>query len=183
MAAHTTRNYMVTNSGSCPFTHVDMVGITVRDQEAARDWYAEKLGFEVRQDNPMPGREGRWITVGVPGQPDFKVVLQPTSWGPGETEQAREDRIGTEMLTVHTDDLDATVETLRGRGVEFTHDPEEVPWGTYALFEDLYANEHQVLEPAAEVAVDRGADESDGADLPDGADAPDGADGSDGVAE
>lgn len=153
---------MVTNEGSCPFTHVDMVGIMVRDQETARDWYVERLGFEVRQDNEMPGQEGRWITVGVPGQPDFKVVLEPPSWGGEGSTQDREDRIGTEMLTMHTDDVESTVETLRERGVEFTHGPEAVPWGTYALFEDLLGNTHQVLEPHEDVAVDRVSGDSRG---------------------
>lgn len=140
---------MVTSPTTSPFTHIDLVGITVPDQETAVQWFTEKLGFEVREDNPMPDG-GRWVTVGVPGQDDFKVVLQPPEWGPGESAGEREARIGTDMLTMHTDDIKQTVETLRERGVTITREPESVPWGVYALFKDPFDNTHQVIQPAEE---------------------------------
>jgi len=138
---------MVTNSTAGLFTHIDLVGVLVPDQQAALEWFTEVLEFELREDNPM-GDGDRWLTVGVPGQDDFNVVLQPPEWGPGDSPEEREARIGTDMLTMHTEDIERTVETLRDRGVTITHEPDEVPWGTYALFEDPFGNVHQVIEPS-----------------------------------
>jgi catechol 2,3-dioxygenase-like lactoylglutathione lyase family enzyme len=144
---------MVTSSADSLFTHIDLVGVTVPDQETAVQWFTTKLGFEVREDNPMPDG-GRWVTVGVPGQDDFKIVLQPPEWGPGDSIEERTARIGTDMLTMHTEDIEQTVETLRDRDVPITHEPESVPWGVYALFEDPFGNTHQVIEPAEETYGD-----------------------------
>jgi catechol 2,3-dioxygenase-like lactoylglutathione lyase family enzyme len=140
---------MVTSSATSLFTHIDLVGVTVPDQEEALEWFTRKLDFEVREDNPMPDG-GRWVTVGISGQDDFKVVLQPPEWGPGDSIAEREARIGTDMLTMHTEDIDRTVNTLRERGVTITSEPEAVPWGSYALFEDPFGNIHQVIEPPEE---------------------------------
>lgn len=131
------------------FTHVDLVGVTVPDQQTALEFFTEVLEFELREDNPMP-EGGRWVTVGVPGQDDFRVVLQPPEWGPGDSSADREARIGTDMLTMHTTDITAAVGRLRERGVPITTEPEAVPWGTYALFEDPFGNTHQVIEPTEE---------------------------------
>lgn len=137
---------MDTNGPAAPFTHVDMVGIVVPDQDRALEWFTTTLGFEVREDNEMPDG-GRWVTVGLAGQDDFKVLLQPPEWGPGESEPQRRARIGGDMLTMHTEDVHATVDELRERGVSFTTEPTEEVWGTYALFEDPFGNVHQVIEP------------------------------------
>lgn len=139
---------MVTSESEQLFTHIDLVGVTVSDQERALTWYTEALGFEVRQDNSMPDG-GRWITVGIPGQDDLNVVLQPPEWTPtgAAPNDQRGERAVTDMLTMHTEDIKHTVETLRERGVTIVHEPDEVPWGVYALFEDPFGNTHQVIEP------------------------------------
>ena len=55
---------------------VSHVGVWVHDQDAAKEFYTEKLGFEVRQDNTLPDfGEYRWLTVGPPGQPDVSIIL------------------------------------------------------------------------------------------------------------
>lgn len=144
--ASETCDCMGTDSGDPLFTHIDLVGVTVPDQERALEWFTETLGFEFREDNPMPDG-GRWVTVGILGQDDFKVILQPPEWGPGDSPEERSERIGTDMLTMHTADIERTIETLRERGVPIVHKPEAVPWGTYALFRDPFGNTHQVIEP------------------------------------
>jgi len=128
------------------FTHIDLIGITVPDQQAALEWFTDVLEFEVREDNEF--EMGRWITVGVPGQDNLKVVLRPIDWGTGNATEERKARIGTDMLTLHTEDIERTVGILRERGVTITREPEEAAWGVYALFEDPFGNTHQVIEPA-----------------------------------
>ncbi|WP_267643931.1 VOC family protein [Haloarchaeobius amylolyticus] len=140
---------MVTNTPDQLFTHIDLISIIVPDQDEALEWFTETLDFELRQDNPMP-EGGRWVMIGVPGQENLNVVLQPPEWGPGgDDPEDRAALIGTDMLTMHTNDIESTVATLRERGVNITSEPAEVPWGTYALFEDPFGNTHQVIEPPA----------------------------------
>lgn len=138
---------MVTSSTDTLFTHIDMVELVVRDQQDALDWYTEKLDFEVRRDSQMPGDRGRWVTLGVPGQDDLEVVLEPMEWGPSGTPEEKEAIIGANSFSLQTTDMQNMVETLGERGVEVVHEPEPRPWGVYTLIEDLYGNTIHVLEP------------------------------------
>jgi catechol 2,3-dioxygenase-like lactoylglutathione lyase family enzyme len=130
-------------------TKVTHISLLVRDQEEALKWYTEKLGFEKRADDPFPEGEGRWLTISPKGQPDLEIVLQPPAWGLGDAE-ARIQMIGKQPgWVVHTDDCQGDYETFESRGVKFVSPPEELPWGISAVFEDLYGNQHNLLEPRA----------------------------------
>jgi catechol 2,3-dioxygenase-like lactoylglutathione lyase family enzyme len=124
---------------------VTHAAIYVRDVAEARDWYTGKLGFVVRSDTPM-GETDRWITVGPADQPDFEILMQPTHWGADALGAAeREAVIGKESgLIFETGDVRGLVEALKGKGVEFTMDITEYPWGTQTAFKDLYGNVHVV---------------------------------------
>jgi predicted enzyme related to lactoylglutathione lyase len=130
----------------------------VRDQDEALAFYTEKLGWEVRSDYTLPELgDFRWLTVGPSRQPDVAVVLMAI---PGEPviEPADADRLrdlmakglaGTLFLT--TDDCQAAYEELRSRGVEFTEEPEERPYGIDSALRDPSGNSirvTQVREPA-----------------------------------
>jgi predicted enzyme related to lactoylglutathione lyase len=125
------------------------ITILVRDQDEALEWYTTKLGLEKRADQPM-GPEMRWLTVGVPGQPDPEIVLLK----PAPCERGEEfyktllERIGQgTMWGFTTDDCQKTYEELTARGVEFNKPPEEAPWGIHAEFKDLYGNEFMLVQP------------------------------------
>ena len=112
-------------------THVKFITVPVQDQERALDFYTEKLGFTIITDQPFDGAQ-RWIELRVP-KAETRVVLF--------TSDANRDRIGTFMDAVFaTDDVCATYETLRARGVEFDGPPEKQPWGTYAMMRDSEGN-------------------------------------------
>ena len=119
----------------------------VHDQDEALAFYTEKLGMEVRADVTLPEMgDFRWLTVGPVGQPDFAIVLMaipgPPLMDPETTEQVRsmmaKGFAGTVFLT--TDDCQASYEELRGRGVEFTEQPEERPYGIDSGFRDPSGN-------------------------------------------
>lgn len=122
---------------------VSHVSIVVQDQQEALDWFTEKLGFEVVADEPMDDREGRWLTVAPPAQAELEIVLEPTTWGLA----GGQDAVGHDGLVFGVDDCQETVEELREAGVEILQEPEERPWGISALFEDLYGNVHNMVEP------------------------------------
>lgn len=120
------------------------VTVLVEDQDEALAFYTETLGFEVREDDEMPGG-GRWLTVGVPGAETPKLTLVEAD------AEGKRDLVGRQAgdhvrFVVATDDCRATFETYADRGVEFTQEPEEVPWGVHATFVDLYGNRFNVVE-------------------------------------
>src|SRR5215217_6191787 len=106
-------------------TKASTVGIYASDQDRALDFYVNVLGLEKRLDEPM-GPEARWIDV-APADAETRLVLF--------TPSGLEDRIGTRgNMVFECDDIQVTYEELRGRGVEFTEEPSEQPWGMWAQF-------------------------------------------------
>ena len=119
----------------------------VHDQDEALAFYTQKLGFEVRNDVTVPELGNfRWLTVGPPQQPDIAVVLMAIPGPPVmDDETAHQVRTlmgkgfaGTVFLT--TDDCQASYDELKGRGVEFTEQPEERPYGIDSAFRDPSGN-------------------------------------------
>lgn len=131
---------------------LEIVTLVVDDQEEAKQFYTETLGFEERMDDSfeMDGEEGRWLTVGVPGQ-DLQIALV-TPYDPYYDEVTRErleEKRGTETWwTFGTDDCAAGVEALRDAGVAITREPMEYAWGTEAMFADPFGNEFSLFEVA-----------------------------------
>jgi len=131
----------------------------VHDQDEALAFYSQKLGMEVRSDVTLAELGNfRWLTVGPAGQPDFAISLMaipgPPVMDPETAEQVRalmaKGFAGTVFLT--TDDVQASYEELKGRGVEFTEPPEERPYGIDSGFRDPSGNSlrlTQVREIAA----------------------------------
>ena len=125
----------------------------VHDQDEALAFYTNKLGMEVRADVTLPEMGNfRWLTVGPAGQPDFAIVLmaipEPPVMDPDTAEQVRtlmaKGFAGTVFLT--TDDCQASYEELRARGVEFTEQPEERPYGIDSGFRDPSGNSLRLTE-------------------------------------
>ncbi|WP_181787656.1 VOC family protein [Streptomyces phytophilus] len=131
-------------------TNLAITTVWTTDQERTRDFFADKLGFEVRDDIEM-GEGMRWITVGVPGQPDVMLALMRTT-GPGldpESAEALTTLVSKGVLgagAFHTDDCRATYEKLRERGVDFIQEPQERPYGTEAIFRDDSGNWYSLTQ-------------------------------------
>lgn len=118
--------------------------IYVLDQDSAKAFYTEKLGFEVREDARLG--DFRWLTVAPKGQPDTCMVLFAIKPGPTmNEEQAASLRalvqagvLGGGVL--QTDDCRRDYEELRARGVEFLREPKEMPYGIEAVLKDDSGN-------------------------------------------
>ena len=120
------------------------VSIYVLNQDSAYDFYTNKLGFKVITDVPMPDGD-RWITVCPPEQPGFEIILSPVTRGlfSKETADALKDLIakGTFGVGLFTsNDIFATYEELKAKGVEFTKAPKKEFYGTEAIFKDDSGN-------------------------------------------
>ncbi|MBV9415240.1 MAG: VOC family protein, partial [Solirubrobacterales bacterium] len=117
------------------------------------EFYTKKLGMEVRQDVTMAELGNfRWLTVGPAGQPDISIVLMAIPGPPVmDAETAEQVKTlmakgfaGTVFLT--TDDVYADCEQLKSRGVEFTEDPEERPYGIDSGFRDPSGNSFRLTQ-------------------------------------
>jgi|SRR4029079_11288985 predicted enzyme related to lactoylglutathione lyase len=143
---------------SQPFPQEDPMKIStaqvwVHDQDEALAFYTQKLGMEVRSDVTMPEMGNfRWLTVSPPGQEDIAIVLMAI---PGEpvldaaTKAQVEELMGkgfagTVFLT--TDDCRAEYEQLKARGVEFSEEPEDRPYGIDAGFRDPSGNSFRLTQ-------------------------------------
>lgn len=131
---------------------VTHVPILVRDQQEALDWFTNKLGFEVRANDPFPDNpEHTWITVAPPGQSELEIVLQLPLWGSEGNPQDRGQMIGKQPgFVMVTDNCKKECEELKARGVIVVDEPMDMPWGVSALIADLYGNVHNILEPKME---------------------------------
>jgi len=124
------------------FSHMT---IYVLDQDAAYDFYVNKLGFEVHTDARMDGGF-RWLTLNPKGQPDLEVVLMPTAPSPMMDQETSDmlrkliskGAIGSGVM--ETADVRKTYEELNAKGVEFSQPPTERFYGIEALFKDNSGN-------------------------------------------
>jgi catechol 2,3-dioxygenase-like lactoylglutathione lyase family enzyme len=124
-------------------TRVSHTNVFVLDQERAKRFYTEQLGFEVRNDSTLDGF--RWLTVGPKGQPDLAILLAY----PAPPMFSEEDAATVRSLVAkgvlgggvfEVDDCRATYEELKGRGVTFLQEPADRPYGVEALLRDDSGN-------------------------------------------
>ena len=133
-------------------THVN---VWVHDQDEALAFYTEKLGMELREDVTVPELGNfRWLSVGVPGQPDVSITLMAVPGPPVFDEDTRA-QIQTLLakgasggLFFATDDVEGSYEQLKERGVEFTQPPTEQPYGVDAGFRDPSGNQFRMMAQA-----------------------------------
>ena len=131
-------------------TGMSHAGIFVLDQDRAKEFFVEKLGFTLRTDVTMgeefegAGSGFRWLTVSPPNQPDLEIILADPRMGHDEEtaksirELVAKGAIGGGVW--EADDVRKTYAELRERGVEFLQEPTERPYGVEALFRDDSGN-------------------------------------------
>ncbi len=114
--------------------------IYVLDQDAARDFYVNKLGFEIRMDQSMDNGF-RWLTVSPKGQPDFQLILMQVDGPNIQPDVAailrgllERGKLGGAVL--QTDDCRATYEQLKAKGVEFVSPPTDRFYGVECVMKD-----------------------------------------------
>lgn len=127
--------------------------VWVHDQDEALDFYTNKLGMEVRSDVTVAEMGNfRWLTVGPVGQPDVAIVLMAVPGEPMMDEATRTQVLdlmgkgfaGTVFLA--TDDVHASYESLRARGVEFIDPPTQMLYGIDSSFRDPSGNNFRLTQ-------------------------------------
>lgn len=132
-------------------TNVSLVTLYVTDQDAARDFYVDKLGFEPRADVSM-GDGFRWVTIGHPTQPELEITLMVPG-PPLDQEMAQQVKRALSKgsmggFGLSTDDCEKTYEELSAQGVEFPQPPAKRPYGVEAVLRDNSGNWLVLVEPS-----------------------------------
>jgi predicted enzyme related to lactoylglutathione lyase len=112
------------------------VVLDVEDQDRARAFWTEVMGFELVQDAPYG--EGRWLEVRSPDRATI-LVLGRSSTGPGDRAAVAQG-LPTSNVMFRCDDLAGTYRELRARGVEFPQPPVRQAFGWWSLFADTEGN-------------------------------------------
>ena len=130
--------------------------VWVHDQDEALAYYTEKLGLELREDVTVPEMGNfRWLSVGVPGQEDVAIVLMAVPGPPVFEEETRAQihallaKGAASGLFFTTDDCQKTYEELKARGVEFTQELTQQPYGIDAGFRDVSGNHFRMAQSPA----------------------------------
>ena len=120
-------------------TNIQSISIGVSDQDRALEFYVGVLGMEKRQDQQF-GAEMRWLTVAPVGSVTEIVLTHG---------YAMDERVGTfSGIVLGTDDIQATFEAWKAKGVQFTEEPTRQPWGMMqAQFVDPDGNSYVLVQP------------------------------------
>lgn len=116
--------------------HIDIVSVPVADQDRAKAFYTDVLGFEVKADTPM-GDGMRWLQLAPPGaSTSIALVHSFETMTPGSLKG----------LARFTDDIQATYDELKARGLTWTCEPTDAGWGSFATFDDVDGNGWMVAQ-------------------------------------
>jgi catechol 2,3-dioxygenase-like lactoylglutathione lyase family enzyme len=129
---------------------IAQLALLVRDYDEAIAWFIRVLGFSLLEDAPLAGGK-RWVRVGPPGARECCLLLARAAT-PEQVAAIGRQSGGRVFLFLHTDDFGRDHAVMKARGVRFVEEPRHEPYGTVAVFEDLYGNRWDLVErrpPAA----------------------------------
>jgi catechol 2,3-dioxygenase-like lactoylglutathione lyase family enzyme len=123
---------------------VGYVALVVRDYDEAVAFYTQALGFRLIEDTDL-GNGKRWVLV-APPESDGTSLLLARAVTPEQSSRIGDQTGGRVFLFLHTDDFWRDYRAMTERGVKFCRPPRDEPYGTVAVFEDLYGNKWDLLQ-------------------------------------
>ena len=124
--------------------HVELVALIVDDYDAAIDFYVRKVGFGLVEDTDM-GDGKRWVVVRPPGSDAGLLLARATD---DQAARVGDQAGGRVMFFLETDDFARDHQRMAAAGVRFAEAPRHEPYGTVAVWEDLYGNKWDLIQPA-----------------------------------
>ena len=118
----------------------------VRNYDEALTFFTEALGFRVIEDTSLPGGK-RWLIVAPPGSSGTSLLLAQAD-GPEQVQQIGKQGGGRVFLFLHTDDFWRDYGLMQASDVKFLEAPRHESYGIVAVFEDLYGNKWDLLQPS-----------------------------------
>ena len=122
------------------------VALVVRDYDEAIAFYTEKLGFTLVEDTYQPEQDKRWVIVAPARDSSGATLLLARATTPEQERCIGNQTGGRVFLFLGTDDFRRDYDRMTAAGVRFVRPPSEMPYGTVALFEDLYGNRWDLVE-------------------------------------
>ena len=129
-----------------PRQSLALVSLVVREYAEALDFYVGTLGFTLIEDTYLPEQDKRWVVVAPPGSSGTRVLLARAST-PEQAVHIGNQTGGRVFLFLHTDDLLRDYQRYSAKGVTFVRQPKDEPFGTVAVFKDLYGNLWDLVQP------------------------------------
>ncbi len=126
--------------------------MVVRDYDEAIAYFTQSLGFELIEDSGATDRNGddkRWVLLAPKGSRGTRLLLARAS-NDEETSRIGNQTGGRVFLFLHTDDFQRDYEAMKARAVKFQETPRTEPYGTVAVFQDLYGNKWDLLQLKAD---------------------------------
>ncbi len=123
-----------------------LVSLVVRDYDEAIDFYTNSLGFELIEDRDVPEQNKRWVVVAPPGDGGANLLLARAS-NEEQVAHIGQQTGGRVFLFLYTDDFRRDYDSFQSKGVVFVRDPQEFAYGTVAVFQDLYGNLWDLIQP------------------------------------
>ena len=127
--------------------YLGLVSVIVQDYDEAIAFYVGKLGFSLDEDTFQPAQNKRWVVVSPPGATESKILLAQAT-NDHQTSRVGDQTGGRVFLFLYTDDFWRDFNTYKSRGVIFVREPKTESYGTIAVFEDLYGNQWDLVQPA-----------------------------------
>ncbi len=128
--------------------HIAHVALVVRDYDEAIEFFTETLDFTLVEDTYQPKQDKRWVLVAPPNSNGTTLLLARAS---SDDQQAAigNQTGGRVFLFLYTDDFWRDYKRMVSRGVTFVREPQSEPYGIVAVFEDLYGNLWDLLQPSS----------------------------------
>lgn len=128
------------------------VALVVRDYDEAIEFFCNKLRFTLVEDTYQPEQDKRWVVVAPPGSSGATLLLARAST-PEQVAAIGNQTGGRVFLFLATDDFRRDYEEMRAAGVRFVREPTNAPYGTVAVFQDLYGNLWDLIQPVSPPAI------------------------------
>ena len=126
---------------------IGQLALVVRDYDEAISFYVDTLGFSLVEDTYIAEQDKRWVVVAPPGATESRLLLARA------VNDEQSSRVGNQtggrvFLFLFTDDFWRDFEAYKAKGIVFVREPKREPYGTVAVFKDLYGNLWDLLQPA-----------------------------------
>jgi catechol 2,3-dioxygenase-like lactoylglutathione lyase family enzyme len=125
--------------------YIGLVTLVVADYDEAIDFYVRAAGFDLVEDTRLDEGQ-RWVIVAPPGGRQTGLLLARAATA-GQRDRVGDQTGGRVSLFLMTTEFGRDYERMRAAGVRFAEPPRQEPYGTVAVFEDLYGNRWDLIQP------------------------------------
>ena len=121
------------------------IALVVQDYDEAIEFYTQKLNFSLIEDTALSETK-RWVLIAPPGSDGCRLLLAKAA------NDEQQSRVGNQtggrvFLFLHTDNFQRDYQSMKEKGVSFVREPAAEPYGTVAVFKDLYGNLWDLIQP------------------------------------